>query len=79
MRKEPTLPIAERMENVSFAVSIDPACRKSAALRQKMRLAICPRPFEEDHARPFAGQSSRKVVKEEDGAYEADGECISAT
>jgi hypothetical protein len=42
MRKEATLPIAERMQNVSFAVSIDPACRKSAALRQKMRHGDMP-------------------------------------
>ena len=69
MRKEATLPIAERMENVSFAeISIDPgedialpeAARRpglSAALRQKIRRGDMP--FEEDHARPF-GQAFGK-------------------
>jgi hypothetical protein len=88
MRKEATLPIAERMENISFAeISIDPAenialpeAARRPGLVSEALASNSPRPFEEDHARSFAGQAFRKVMKEEDDtAYEAGSGCISAT
>jgi hypothetical protein len=98
MRKEATLPVAERMENVSFAgISIDPgenialpeAARRpglSAALRQKMRHGDMPEALGptalgllKKIMPHLSVRLSRKVVKEEDGDYEAGPGCISAT
>ena len=87
MRKEATLPIAERMQNVSFAgISIDPgenialpeAARRLGLVPEALA-SNSPRPFEEGSCPAFRGQAFRKVLKEEDGAYEAEPGCISAT
>ena|SRR5260221_2022784 len=78
MRKEATLPIAERMENVFLAeISIDPgenialpeACRRpglsAAGLLKKIM--------------PTFRRSGFSERKEDDTAYEAEPGCISAT
>jgi hypothetical protein len=71
MRKEATLPIAERMENVSFAgISIDPgedialpeAARRTGLVPEALA-SNSPRPLKKDHARPFAVRLSESAER----------------
>ena len=86
MRKEATLPIAERMQNVSFAeISIDRG-ENIALPEAARRLGLVPEALVSTalgllkKIRPdLSVRLSRKVVEEEDGAYEAGRGCISAT